>query len=163
LTESRGYATVVERRLLELAAISVRYFFVQRLACSLRKRARWTSVMWRGWVVSSCGAGILAVASCERRWSPPYGVRDMASSRASSIKTGCEAAGVEAELEAEVEGGRVGVDEGEEGRSTMAGSGGSGGGRSRRGLAGAVYYREHGTVMKWWGQRARSKRVIGCL
>jgi hypothetical protein len=66
-------------------------------------------------------------------------------------------------LEAEVEGGRVGVDEGEEGRSTMAGSGGSGGGRSRRGLAGAVYYREHGTVMKWWGQRARSKRVIGCL
>jgi hypothetical protein len=73
----------------------------------------------------------------------------------------CEAAGVEAELEAEVEGGRVGVDEGEEGRATMAGGGGGGG--SRLGLAGAVYYREHGTVMKWWGQRARSKRVIGCL
>lgn len=79
---------MVERRLLVLAATSVRYFFVQRLACSLRKRARWTSVMWRGWVVSSCGAGILAVASCERRWSSPYGVRDVASSRASSIKTG---------------------------------------------------------------------------
>jgi hypothetical protein len=65
---------------------------------------------------------------------------------------------VEAEV---VEGGRVGVDEGEEGRATMAGSGGGGG--SRLGLAGAVYYRERGTVMKWWGQRARSKRVIGSL
>jgi hypothetical protein len=52
----------------------------------------------------------------------------MASSRAGSIKTGgaevCEAAGgVEVEVEAEVEGGRVGVDEGEEGRATMAGGG----------------------------------------
>jgi hypothetical protein len=152
-----------------LAAISVRYFFVQRLVCSLRKRARWTSVMWRGWVVLSCGAGMLAVASCERRWSSPYGVRDVASSRASSIKTGrverCEAAATAAAGERET--GVVEV-QGEAGRGRSSDGGGGGRGRgggggsgwARLGLAGGCL--QHGDEMVGAELAARASLALIC-
>lgn len=75
-------AVNVESRLLELAATSVRYFLVHRLACSLRRTALETSVRSLGLFGMSCCTfglpssclGILAIASCGRRCSLPTAI-----------------------------------------------------------------------------------------
>jgi hypothetical protein len=75
-------AVKVERRLLELAATSVRYFLVHRFACSLRNTALDTSVRSLGLLgmsfctfglPSSC-LGILAIASCGRQYCLPTAI-----------------------------------------------------------------------------------------
>jgi hypothetical protein len=74
-------ATNVERRLLELAATSVRYLLVHFLACSLLRTARDTSVRSLGrfgifWIfgLSSSCCGMLAFASCGRRQCLPTAI-----------------------------------------------------------------------------------------
>ena len=75
-------AEKVDSRLLELAAISVRYFLVHRLACSLRNTTLETSVRSLGlfgmfcctFGLPSSGLGILAIASSGRRSCLPTAI-----------------------------------------------------------------------------------------